>query len=77
MKVVELLKVGKEMLKIMSEHDIMRDDYKYVKMYEEYKNMRSNRMKHTAAIQELSDDYGVSTRTVERVVKRLSLTIEH
>lgn len=75
MKVVELLKISGEMLKVMSENDIMRDDYRYVKMYEAYRNMRANKMKHTAAVGELSEEYKVSDRTVERVIKRLSLNV--
>lgn len=71
MKVFELLKIGGEMLKVMSHHDVLRDDYKYVAMYEEYHAMRNNRQKHVAAIETLSKQYGVSTRTIERAIKRL------
>ena len=71
MKVVELLKMGAEMLKLMSHHDVLRDDWKYVRLYEEYQSMRTNGQKHAAAISMLSEDYRISTRTVERVIKRL------
>lgn len=71
MKVVELLKLGGELLKVMSENGVRTSDWRFVKMFEEYKAMRGNGVKHTAVISELSEDYGVSTRTVERVVKRL------
>lgn len=71
MKVVELLKVGSEMLKVMSRHDVCRDDYRYVSLYEKYHIMREKGVKHLAAIHMLSEDYHISTRTVERVVKRL------
>lgn len=75
MKVVELVKLGGEMLKTMSENGVMLNDWKYVSMYEAYRNMRANRMKHTAAVGELSEEYKVSERTVERVIKRLSLNV--
>jgi hypothetical protein len=71
MKVVELLKIGGELLKLMSKHDVLRDDYRYVPMFEEYQNLRRNGLKHRAAITMLGDEYHVSTRTIERVIKRL------
>ena len=71
MKVVELLKIGGELLKLMSKHDVLRDDYRYVPMFEEYQNLRRNGLKHHAAITMLSDEYHVSTRTIERIIKRL------
>lgn len=71
MKVVELVKLLREGLKTMSECDVLRDDWRYVPLVEEYFAMRSNGLKHHAAVTVLSDDYGVSFRTVERVIKRL------
>lgn len=71
MKVVELLKIGSEMLKLMSENDVKRDDYRYVKMYHEYQNMRENGVKYRSAIRMLAEDYHVSRATVERVISRL------
>ena len=71
MKVVELLKIGGELLKLMSKHDVLRDDYRYVPMFEEYQNLRRNGLKHHAAITMLSNEYHVSTRTIERIIKRL------
>ena len=71
MKVVELLKLGGELLKVMSENGVRTSDWRFVKMFDEYHVIRGNGVKHTAVISELSADYGVSTRTVERVVKRL------
>lgn len=73
MKVVELLKIGGEMLKMMSKHDVFRDDWRYISLYESYKTMRNNRIKHIAAIRMLGEDYNISTRTVERIIKRLSI----
>lgn len=72
MKVVELMKISTEMLKLMTENGIHRDDYMYVKAYEEFLCMRSNKVKYRAAIRILSEDYHVGERTLERVFKRLS-----
>lgn len=71
MKVVELLKIGGELLKLMSANDVLRDDWRYVSLYEEYQMMRENGLKYIAAVKMLSEEYCISTRTVERVVKRL------
>ncbi len=72
MKVVELLKISGEVLKIMTRNDVLRDDYKYVPLYENYQHMRANGVKHIAAIHILSERFHISTRTVERVIKRLN-----
>lgn len=71
MKVVELLKISRETLKTMTQCDVSRDDWRYVGLYEEYHVMRENGLKHIVAIRLLSEDYCISTRTVERIIKRL------
>lgn len=71
MKVAELLKIGGEMLKLMSENDVMRDDWRYVGMYDEYQTMREHGVKYREAIRMLSEDYGVSMSTIERALRRL------
>lgn len=72
MRVTELLKVGAQLLEIMSENNIMRDDYRYLKSYEEFRNMRANRVKYRVAIRELARENNISERTLERIFKRLS-----
>lgn len=72
MKVLELMKISTEVLKLMTKNDIHRDDYLYVKAYEEFLMMRRNRMKYHAAIKILSEDYHIGERTLQRVFKRLS-----
>ena len=71
MKVVKLLEIGGELLKLMSENDVKRDDYQYVKMFHEYQNMRENGVKYRAAIRMLSEEYQTSKASVERIVRRL------
>ena len=71
MKVVELLKIGRELLKVMSKTDVRRDDWKYIEAYEHFKMMRINGVKHTEAIRMLSQENNVSERTFERAIKRL------
>lgn len=72
MKVTELLKIGTSMLYIMSQNGIMRDDYQYLQAYEDFLQMRKNRVKYRVAIKLLAEDHNVSERTMERIIKRLS-----
>jgi len=63
MKVVELVKISSEALKMMSENDVMRDDWRFVPMYEEFQAMRKNGLKYRECIRLLSEDYHVSRAT--------------
>ena len=40
MKAIELLRVGAELLKMMSIFELHRDDYRHIGMYEEYMQRR-------------------------------------
>lgn len=71
MKVVELLKIGGELLKLMSDNEVSRDDWRFVSLYEEFRHMRELGVKYREATRMLSEDYGISRATVERVVSRL------
>lgn len=73
MKVVELLKIGGEMLKLMSENEVNRDDWRFVPMYEEFCEMRSKGMKYRECVKMLAEDYHVSRATIERAIKRLDV----
>lgn len=71
MKVIELLKIGGEMLKLMSRNEVNRDDWRFVPMYEEFQEMRDKGVKYREAVRMLAEDYHVSRATVERAIKRL------
>ena len=71
MKAIELLKIGAEMLNLMSKCDLRRDDYRYVGMFEEYMQRRRSGEKVDAILYDLSDKYAISESTLKRVVKRL------
>ena len=71
MKVVELLKLLSEGLKILSKHEVNRDDWRFVPMYEEFQTMRKNGVKYRECVKTLASDYHVSRATVERAIKRL------
>lgn len=71
MKVIELVKISSEALKLMSKNDVMRDDWRFVPMYEEFKTMREGGLKYRECIRMLAEDYSVSRATIERAIKRL------
>lgn len=72
MKVVELVKISIESLKMMSKHDIRINDWKHIEMFDEYLNMRRNKDKFRYIMAYLSEKYKISESSVKRIVKRLS-----
>ena len=70
MKVVEILQIGRELLKMMSENDLRVDDYMYVGMYREYEFMRGEHEKYYNIISTLSDKYSISQSKVKRIIRR-------
>lgn len=72
MKVVELIKISKETLKMLSKSDIRIGDWQHVKMYEEYLSMRLNREKFRYIMAHLAEKYKLSESSVKRILKRLS-----
>lgn len=71
MKVVELLKIGGEMLKLLSKNEVNVNDWRYIGMYEEFQNMRNLGIKYREAVRMLSKDYKIGRATVERIISRL------
>lgn len=72
MKVVELVKISTEAMKMMSKVDIRLSDWQYVKLYEEYLNMRAKREKFRYIIAHLAEVYHISESSVKRVIRRFS-----
>ena len=71
MKGLEILQIGREMLKLMSNHDIRCTDYKHIGMCEEYAEMRKKGYKVDYILRYLSERYKLSESTIKRVIKRL------
>ena len=72
MKVVELVKISMEALKMMSDSGIRTEDWQHIKMYEEYIDMRRNCEKFRYIIAHLAEKYKLSESSIKRIVKRLS-----
>lgn len=76
MKVVELVKISTEAMKVMSNNDIKMHDWRWIKMYEEYLDMRRSREKFRWVIAHLADAYGLSESSVARVIRRLEKEVK-
>ena len=76
MEIAEIVRLGREILKTLSENDVRIDDWKYLQMYEEYRRMRSNRVKYRAAILELAAEHNISRAKCERIIRRLSRDVK-
>ena len=62
MKAVELLRIERESLKMMSYCGLKVDDYEYIALYEEYRKIRLENEKYRYVIMCLSMKYHISTR---------------
>ena len=76
MRIVEFIKIGRELLKIMSKYDVKLDDWMYVDMYEEYKEMRAKGFKYKFVIMQLSLTHSISKSKVERIIRRLDKDVK-
>lgn len=76
MKVVKIVEISMDMLKLLSENGIKVDDWQYVDAYLDFLNMRDNHVKYRSAIKMLADEKHISERTLERVFKRFSRIID-
>jgi len=72
MKAVELLKIFREPLNLMSKNGILLEDYKYVEAYEHFLQMRMYGVKYRVAISILAKEWNVGERTLQRAFNRLS-----
>ena len=76
MEIAEIVRLGRELLKMMSEYDVRIEDWKYLRLYEEYKAMRSKNVKYRFVISELALTHNISRSKVERIVRRLGRVVK-
>lgn len=72
MKIIDVLKLGREMLKLLSKKGSKVTDWQYVELYEEFTSMREQGMKVRGIAMELSERYGIAVSTLFKIVNRLS-----
>lgn len=71
MKVIELLKLNRELLTVCRSAGIRLDDVRYIELYNDYTRLLADGEKITYIVAALSDKYGVCERTVYDLIRRL------
>ena len=71
MKVIELLKLNRELLTVCRSAGIRLDDVRYIELYNEYSRLLAEGEKITYIVAALSDKSGVCDRTVYDLIRRL------
>lgn len=71
MKVIEILKLNRELLNICRTAGIRLDDVRYIELYNEYSRLLAEGEKITYIVATLADKYGVCERTVYDLIRRL------
>ena len=75
MKVIELVKINRKPMEMMSKCDIKHSDYQYIDLYDEYHKLRNNNEKYWYVIAILAKKYHISESSVKRLIKRLSAEV--
>ena len=70
MKVIEILNLNKELLKIFRKVGIRLDDVQYIDLYNEYRELLSKGNKVSYIVAVIADRYGISERKVYSLIKR-------
>ena len=76
MNAYELLKTNQSVLEHMLQMAIEVSDIQYLNLYKEYLRLSGEGHKKTYIVQYLSDEYGISDRSVYRVIERFSAKVE-
>lgn len=71
MKVIEILKLNKELLKICRSVGIRIDDVQYIELYNDYNRLLIAGEKVSYIVAVLAERYAVSERKVYSLIKRL------
>lgn len=72
MKIYEILSLNKELLQRLSMVGIRTNDYQYVELYHEFREMIQDGNKTTYAVAILSEKYAISERKVYGLIRRFS-----
>lgn len=76
MTAFELLNFLQKPIKSLSECDIKMDDYQYIDMYLEFKEMLLGKEKKEYIKNFLATKYNISERTVIRIVRRFDAHVK-
>ena len=72
MKVIEILKLGRNFLLLLQKSCIKMGDVTYIGLYDEYREIIGRGGKSTYAVAVLSEKYGISERQVYYIVKKFA-----
>lgn len=70
MKVIEIINLNKELLKIFRKVGIRLDDVQYIDLYNEYRELQGKGNKVSYIVAVLADRYAISERKVYSLIKR-------
>lgn len=70
MKIIEALRMNKELLTKLKNAGIRMEDTEYISLYDDYERMNRKGWKMTYIVACLSDKFGVSERTVYYVIRK-------
>lgn len=70
MKVIELLKLNRELLKTFREAGIRLEDVMYIDLYNEFRAMHAQNIKVSYIVATLAEKYHISERKVYDLVRR-------
>ena len=71
MKVIEILKLNSNFLKVCCDAGIRVNDVRYIELYNEYNRLLKNGEKVSYIVAYLAERYAVSERKVYALIKRL------
>lgn len=74
MKIFEVLTFNRELLARLSATGIKPEDYRYLDLYNDFKEMVERGEKVSYVVIVLSNKYAISERQVYKIVKRLGAT---
>ena len=72
MKIIEIVKINRELLKNLHTAGVRMEDAEYINLYADYHKLKENGEKVSYIVAVLSDCYSVSERTVYSLIKRFS-----
>ena len=72
MKIIDILKFNRELIKRLRETGIRLKDERYIDLYNDYTELRRHGEKVSYIVLVLSTRYAVSERTVYSLIKRLN-----
>ena len=71
MKVKDLVKIGKEIMKMLHERGINMEYYRHLPMIEEFDVMKDMGHKTTYIVAHLSEKYGICERKIYKIIGKM------